>query len=290
MNRVSKILFVTVTTSVLTGGVALADKRAASTSADDDSGDGTASKSEASASADSEPSKENWPRAAIERPLTAAKGMIEVTPMATFGHVSAGDASVNSEGASLALRYGISGKLELDAGYTGIVFNPESNFKGAVTAGLGLGMIHGDKLDVAPKAAFVYDLEGETAEVHAGADVRYKLSPKMFIGTPAGVPGLSVTVKGPDVMGSSATPITLAVPFAFGFQATPALQLQASTIVANFSIKDSATTYISDITPLTIDAIYALGNAMDVRVDLSMLDLQHAGDALAIAAGINLRL
>lgn len=110
------------------------------------------------------------------------------------------------------------------------------------------------------------------------------------IGTPIGVPGLGVTVKGPDVMGTSVNPIVFAVPFAFGLQATPELQLQASTILANFSIKDSATTYISDITPLTIDAIFALGHNMDVRVDLSLLDLQHAGDFLAVAAGINLRM
>ena len=91
-------------------------------------------------------------------------------------------------------------------------------------------------------------------------------------------------------MGTSVTPIVFAVPLAVGLQATPELQLQASTILANFSIKDSATTYISDITPLTIDALYALSSKMDVRVDLNLFDLQHAGDVIGIAAGINLRL
>jgi hypothetical protein len=296
MHRVSKILFVSATSIVLASGVALADKHASGGGGGDDSaaaGDASPAKPDASEASDSEPTKDSWPRAAIERPLTAAKGMIEVTPMGTFGHTSAGNTSANSEGATLALRYGLSNKLELGASYTGITFNPESNFKGALAAGLGFNAIRGaagGKLDIAPKAAFVYDFAGETAEIRAGADVRYKITPKLFVGTPTNVPGLGVTVKGPDVMGTSVNPIVFGVPVAVGLQATPELQLQASTIVASFSIKDSATTYISDITPLTIDALFALGNKMDLRVDLSLLDLQHAGDAIGVAAGLNVRL
>lgn len=295
MNRVSKILFVSATSVVLGGGVALADSRAsASRHGGDDSaaGDGSPAASEASESAEDQPSKDSWPTAAIERPLTAAQGMIEVTPMATFGRVSAGGTSASSEGATIAARYGISNQLELTVGYSGITFNPDSNFKGTVAAGLGFNMIHGamgGRLDVAPRAGIVYGVAGKTAEAVASADVRYKLSSRMFIGTPFNVPGLGVTLKGPDVMGASAKPIALAVPFAVGLQATPELQLQASTQLASFSIKDSVTTYISDSTPLTIDALYGLGNKMDLRVDLGT-DLQHAGDAITLAAGINFRM
>jgi len=280
MNRVSKILFVSATSVVLGGGIARAD-------------DPEPAQPEVGQAADAAVGIDSWPLAAIDRPLTAAKGMLEVTPMATLGHASIGDTSVDSEGATLAVRYGISSQLELGAAYTGVTFNPESNFKGALAAGLGYSAIRGalgGVLDVAPKAAVVYDFAGETAEIRAGADVHYKLSPRLYLGTPTNVPGLGVTVKGPDVMGTSVNPIGLAVPFAVGLQATPALQLQASTILANFSIKDSATTYVSDITPLTIDAIYALGHKMDIRVDLGTFDLQHAGDLLTIAAGINVRM
>lgn len=284
MHHVSKILFVSATSLALGGGVALAGNDGAA---------GDPAQPEATEAADGQPTKDSWPKAAIERPLTAARGMIEVTPMGTFGHTSAGDTSVNSEGATIALRYGITNQLELGASYTGITFNPESNFKGALAAGLGFNAVHGaagGKLDIAPKAAFVYDFAGETAEIRAGADVRYKISPRLFVGTPTNVPGLGVTVKGPDVMGTSVNPIVFAVPFAVGLQATPELQLQASTILANFSIKDSATSYISDVTPLTIDALFALGHKMDVRIDLILADLQHAGDSIGVAAGLNVRL
>jgi hypothetical protein len=294
MNRVSKILFVSATSVVLGGGAALADSRAPAKSHDGDdsaAGDGSAA-SEASESADAEPSKDSWPTAAIERPLTAAQGMIEVTPMATAGRVSAGNTSATSEGATIAARYGISNQLELAVGYSGITLNPGSNFKGTVAAGLGFNMIHGamgGRLDVAPRAGIVYGVAGKTAEAVASADVHYKMSSRLYIGTPTNVPGLGATVKGPSVMGASAKPIAFAVPFAVGFQATPELLLQASTQLASFSIKDSVTTYISDSTPLTIDALYGLSNKMDLRVDVGS-DLQHAGDAITVAAGINFRM
>lgn len=288
MHRVSKILFVSATSIVLAGGVAAADG--------DRSGDSSSTPSEETAeSAAAQPGKDSWPTAAIERPLTAAQGMLELTPMGTFSHASAGNTSVTGEGATIAARFGISSSLELAASYTGITLNPSSNFQGALAAGLGYSMIRGaagGRLDIAPRAGAVYDLHGGTIVAVASADVRFKLSSRLWLGTPFNVPGLQATVKGADVMGTtaSATPIVLQLPFAVGYQATPALQLQASTVVANISIKDSSTTTIADGTPLTIDALYALGNKMDLRVDLGLPDLQHAGDALTLAAGVNLRM
>jgi len=311
MHRVSKILFVSAASIVLAGGVAAADRapkrhdddasadrRTATKHAgdDDSSPDSSSTPSEETAeSAAAQPTKDSWPTAASERPLTAAQGMLEVTPMGTFSRASAGNTSVTGEGATIAARYGISSRLELAASYTGITLNPSSNWKGALAAGLGFSMIRGaagGRLDIAPRAGAIYDLTGKTVVAVASADVRYKLSSRLWLGTPFNVPGLEATVKGADVMGTtaSATPIVLQVPFAVGYQATSALQLQASTVVASISIKDSHTTTIADGTPLTIDALYALGNKLDLRVDLGLPDLQHAGDALSLAAGINLRL
>ena len=51
-----------------------------------------------------------------------------------------------------------------------------------------------------------------------------------------------------------------------------------------------ANVFISDITPLTLDAIFALSNKLDVKIDLGFLDLQHAGDFLVLGGGINIRM
>jgi hypothetical protein len=284
MNHVSKILLVPATSMVL-AGVAAADRAPDSSSSPSE---------ETAESAAASPGKDSWPTAAIERPLTAAPGMLEVTPMGTFSHASAGNTSVNGEGATIAARVGLSSQLELAASYTGITLNPGTNWKGALAAGLGLGMIRGamgGRLDIAPRAGAVYDLTGKTIVAVASADVRFKLSSRLWLGTPFNTPGLEATIKGADVMGAaSATPIVLQVPFAVGLQASEALQLQASTVAASISIKDSRTTTLADGIPLTIDVLYALGTKLDLRVDLGVPDLQHAGDALTLAAGLNVRM
>ncbi|HMG53507.1 MAG TPA: hypothetical protein VK601_08490, partial [Kofleriaceae bacterium] len=70
MNRVSKILFVSATSVVLGGGIARADEP-------------EPAQPEVGEAADAAVGVDSWPLAAIARPLTAAKGMLEVTPMAT---------------------------------------------------------------------------------------------------------------------------------------------------------------------------------------------------------------
>jgi hypothetical protein len=233
--------------------------------------------------------KANWPLAGIERPLTAAKSMIELSPTVTFAYTDA-----DAEGLNLGFRYGISDKLEVLAAYQGIRLNPNAEFKGGIVAGIGFNAIKGaanGKLDLAIKAALGYDLNAETAVILAGPDVRYKLTPKMFIGTPQNTPGLVFTLKGVDVpMVGTVAPAHFIIPFAFGFQATPKVQLQAITQLVQIKITDSANTSIADATPLLIDGLIALSNKMDVRVQLNLGDLQGLGDLIGINAGINFRL
>ncbi|MCW5807582.1 MAG: hypothetical protein KIT31_34815 [Deltaproteobacteria bacterium] len=242
--------------------------------------------------------KANWPLAAIDRPLTAAKSLIEISPILGVAHLSLGPlGSANAESISVLGRYGVSDKLEILGAYSGIslgLLDTESQFKGALTVGAGYNAIQGSaggKLDLAVKGAIRYDLAGETAVILAGPDVRYKISPKLFIGTPQNVPGLTITLKGvKDVMGNSTNPIAFTIPFAVGFQATPKLQLQLFTEVANISISDSANTTIGDFTPITLDGIFALSNKMDVRAQFFTRDLQNFDTLLGFAAGVNIRM
>ncbi|HEY5937386.1 MAG TPA: hypothetical protein VIU61_22225 [Kofleriaceae bacterium] len=263
--------------------------------------------------------KETWPLAAIDRPLTAAKGMIEISPDFDFAYVSSDDGMGGSSsdtvlGISALARYGISDKLELIGAYTGgallgglgglgsgITLSPETEAKGALTVGVGFSAISGaagGKLDIAPKAAFQYDLLSESGVILAGADIRFKLSDKMWVGTPMNRPGLVATVvplKIATPVGElELSPISFIIPAAFGFQATPKLMLQLNTTLTSIAINEDAgdTSFIfGDFIVLDVDGVFAISNKMDVRVNLNLGELKDsAGDLIGISAGVNLRL
>ncbi|MBX3157638.1 MAG: hypothetical protein KF773_16810 [Deltaproteobacteria bacterium] len=301
MNRVSKIVFVAAASLAAMAGTAFAEEPAAGDGAGEGGEGGAAAGGEAmpapaaggvSADAGGEVTKANWPLAVIERPLTAAKSMIEISPILGIGHFG----SANVDALALAGRYGVSDKLEILAAYQGIslgLLDSDTQFKGALTAGVGYSAIKGSaggKLDLAVKAGLAYDLKGETFKILAGPDVRYKITPKLYVGTPQNVPGLTITAKGAEVMGVSSNPIDFTIPVAVGFQATPKLGLQLATQLFNIGISDSANSSIADATPIQLDGVFALSNKLDVRGIFRTEDLQNFDVALSFFAGVNYRM
>lgn len=308
MKRVSKLLSIAATSLALTGTALADDPPAGGDGGGGDAGSGSGAGGGATAPAPTDGggvaagmfTKENWPTASIDRPLSAAKGMIEIAPIFNYAHAK--DAMGNSSdgtGASVVGRYGISDKLEALFGYSGIRFSPGGfEAKGDLQVGAGIMAVAGGaggKLDIEPKAAFDYNLVLETAAIAVGADIRYKVTPKIFLGTPINKPGLVITVKGIDILGTTIAPIFFELPFAVGFQATPQLAIQVNTLLAHFKINDSggANTFVgADFIPLNADILYGLSNKMDIRINLNLGDLKTIGDtnAIGVNAGVNVRL
>jgi hypothetical protein len=308
MKRVSKLLSIAATSLAMTGTALADDPPAGGDGGGGDAGAGAGTGGGATAGGGASVSaeggagvytKENWPQANIDRPLTAAKGMIEVSPVFNYAHAK--DAMGNSSdgtGASLFGRYGVSDKLEILAAYQNIRFSPGGfEAQGDLVVGAGFGAIAGGaggKLDIEPKAAFDYNLLAKTAVLAVGADVRYKVMPKLYVGTPINQPGLVITVKGIDILGTTVAPIFFDLPFAVGFQATPQLAVQVNTLLAHFKINDTAPPnafIFGDFINLSADVLFALSNKMDVRVNLNLGDLKNAaGDNIGINAGVNVRL
>jgi hypothetical protein len=261
--------------------------------------------------------KETWPLAAIDRPLNAAKGMLEIKPALSMEYTGGDDATMTESETAFSLgvggRYGISDKLEALFSFNRIILSPSpesggDRIKGELALGAGLQLTRGaagGKLDTEVKAALLYDLLFETAVIAAGVDARYKITDKLYVGTPINRPGLVVTVKGlefPDGTGGTVTiaPIFLNIPVAVGFQATPKLQLQANMNLMRLNLNEdakggpdgsTATFIFGDYINLDIDALFALSHKMDVAVNLDLGELKDsAGDSFGLTAGVNIRL
>jgi hypothetical protein len=324
MNRFSKSLFVAAASLAMTG-VAFAQDPAGDPPADPNAGgdagasagagasvgpDGATVDANASANAGAGVmlTTETWPTQYILRTLNAAKGMLEVGGFLNIGLVKDSDTTI---GVDLQGRYGINEKLEALFAYqgssffpggSGITLSPDSEFKGTLALGVGYSALQGSaggKLDLEPKGAVLYDLLGESAVLAVGADVRYKISDKLWIGTPQNRPGLVVTLKGQEIaipmVGTiEISPIFFDLPLGIGFQVNDNLHLQANTQLFRLALNDDAgdSAFIAaDFLTLDIEALYAVSNKLDIRAKLNLGELKDsAGDFTGISIGAAIRL
>lgn len=313
MNRVSKFLSIAAATAAMTG-VAFADDPTPDPKPDDAGAAAVPATGDAKPAAAAEVggayTAATWPKAYVDRPQSAAKGMIEITPQFVFARSTTTDTAGNSSSSNatsinLGGRYGVTDKIEVLAAFNRIILSPSpgsggDRVKGSLIGGLGIGLAKG-KFDAEVKAAINYDLLFKTAVLFAGVDVRYHLGPKMWIGTPVNEPGLVLTVKGIDVpVVGSIKPMFFTLPLAFAFQATPELALQVDTEILTIGLNDAGKPGGKSVAffsqdefggiPLRLDGIYAISNKMDGIVTLDLGDLKNAGDALGITAGVNIRM
>jgi hypothetical protein len=301
MKCVSRIVLLAASLAAM-GGTALAEPEPGDAEPDGD-GEAKPPEGDAKPKGDEQPpddddtgviTKASWPKAAIERPLVAAKSMFELSPLLTI-EVATSD----TEKFSVAGRYGISDKLELLFQYggteenDGVRLRPNPEFKGTIAAGIGFSAIKGaagGKFDLAAKAGLAYNLLGKSMAIVLGPDMRYKVTPKWFFGTPQNVPGLVATVVGIGTGAAETSPIFYNIPLAVGFQALPNLQVQAITSLVTIAFSDADNVSIADKTVVKLDAIYALNNALDARLQIDFGDIQAFGDLFGFTFGVNVRL
>lgn len=315
MNRFSKGLFIAAASVAMTG-VAFAEDEAGAPPAEGSEvqppPDGTPPPT-ATAPTGGEFTAETWPKDYVNRPQNIYKGGIEISPRFGLDYTKTVDTAGNETSStvtslSVSGRYGVTDKIEALASYDGITLtgvegiSTGDRLKGQLLVGGGLILAKG-KLDLEAKVALGYDFAGETAPLLAGVDVRYHISPKMWVGTPVNRPGLVAFLKGfDDGMGGTLSPLFFQLPAAFAFQATPELAIQANTNIFTIAFNDAGKLFTGGESvgfiftdegggiPLDLDVIYALSNKMDVQANLDLGDLKNIGDAFALTAGVNIRL
>lgn len=270
---------------------------------------------------DETPSAANWPKAYVERPLNAPKGMFELTPTFAFYRIKTDDGmggvghetttSINARA-----RYGINERLEaiVALGGTSVANglpehgllltadDSDARFKATLHVGVGRILLTG-KLDAEVKGGLVYDPRFGNSALTAGVDVRLHVTEKLWVGTPVDRTGLFLGLTHAEVneleVGGS-KPIRFSIPIAIAYQATSELALQINTRVVDFNLNADAkgpsdkavTLFGSDElgAPLDIDVVYALSHhRIDVVGNLNLVDLKNAGDSIVIAGGINVR-
>lgn len=246
-----------------------------------------------------------WSRSVIARPLTLNKGKLGAQADLLIVHVAGitvgtvtSDSST-SELLAVGAGYGISDKLTVGGVYA-FALN-EFEIKGTLTAYGAFSLMHSDKLDIGASADIAlnfanqtFNTAGEaetstTATIHAGAAVRYKITPKMavFTGMPwtPGPLGQHLTIGLSD--GNDAK--TFSLPVGFGLQATPELFAYLNTTLFQLLLSDPGMgdrfSSIADETPLTLGAFYSVNKNIDAAVSFGFPDLQNAGDAYLITVG-----
>lgn len=223
-----------------------------------------------------------WPRAVYSRPLTLPSGLFQVGTDLLANH------DFSAVGETVVAGYGIDDKIEITGYYSFMLEEFES--KGALDVNVGYAAIRGavgGKLEVIPRAQLGYDFNGEAMNPFAlGAQAAFNVTDKLQLITPG--QQLSIALE-EDAGGGK--PVTLSLPVAVGYQATPELFMQVDTELATFSISDSEDAFIfSDETPLKVTGIYNVMPALDVSAafgfsNLTPPDGVDLGDTMTFLAG-----
>jgi hypothetical protein len=125
-----------------------------------------------------------WPRAAIDRPLTLDRGLLEANVTADAGRRRVLGLHLNDDALVLGVRWGTGERLELDAATAVTVVSPDTEWSGLIRAGAVWRLVRTDRLDLAPSAR----LDGcgacgfsivSTASL--GAPLRWRATPLVYL-------------------------------------------------------------------------------------------------------------
>lgn len=251
-----------------------------------------------------------WPKAAIERPFFRAKGKITVGGdfnllAASFSDGMGGSGSLTLDFITLGGAYAITDQISAGALYGISLGLADGDFAadGPLALWAGYQIKHDTKLSVAATGSFAIDLsETENKGIGIGLGLRYAVAPKVavFTGGPhgpgplggAGLGGGPLSgLFGPgghlNISLAESGPITFDIPVGGMFQATPELAIHALTTLASIGISNSpyvndmgeekaAIIFGADYIPLSVGALYAASDMLDVMVNLNLPDLKEA--------------
>jgi hypothetical protein len=245
-----------------------------------------------------------WSRSLVDRPYIVGKGKIgayggySILRFSFTEPITGTTISGTGDALGVGAGYGVTDTINVGAQYAftpGIIGDGDFEIKGNLGLFGNFQLIHNDKMSVTANADFSMNLCGgrdamgdcvSSKAINAGLGARYKLAPNMavFTGSPVG-PGpvgqhLSISLE-------SGGPITFDVPVGFMFQATPELNIQASTNLATIGISNSNSAFFgADFIPLGIGALFSVSPNLDVVGQFTLPDLKDAGfDLLLFSIG-----
>lgn len=228
-----------------------------------------------------------WPTSAVDRPFMRGKGKITagldygLFKISFFEPITMTTVSGTADAINVSAAYGVSDQINAGLGYAvplGVAGDNDFNAAGNLDLWGGYQIKHDPKMSVAATADFAVDLDNtDDMEIHAGLGFRYTVAPKIgvFTGAPYG-PGpvgqhLSISL-------ASDGPITFSVPVGAMFQATPELNVNVMTTLANISISNSDTAVFgADYIPLYLGGLFAVNKNIDVQAQFGLPDLKEAG-------------
>lgn len=294
MTRLSKILFAA--TLIAAPATVLADGDPPADGTGGGGGDGTAGGAPAGGDGTPAPApgdgsmapadggammytKENWPKAQGDRPLTLAKGMIEVHAD-VFVNLSA-DAVAKPISISPDIYYGVSEKLSVGLTHNlGLCLTGTDNGCAKVYNDVGLqakfSVKRDAKMELAAAGGLILpSLDPMTARLELGVDFKYQAG-KITIWA---LPRIGIGLNKRD---GATDPITmttiggnkesLGLPVIVGFQATPELNVHVRTGIGGLGTGIEAGAPLDGfgdafVIPLGIGALYAVSNKLDVGAE-----------------------
>jgi hypothetical protein len=189
-------------------------------------------------------------------------------------------------GAAPIVGYGITDDFEIQVPYAFAAKELEA--KGSLNLDAGYKLLRGaagGKLEAIARIRGGYDLLAEAATpLMIGVHVQYSVTDKLAL--ISGTPGAQQLRIGLAEDATMVRPIDFSLPFAVGYQVTPALYLQLDTKLAQFDIKDSANVFIgADATPVLLTAVYNVVPALDVQAAVGTDFSNEPGDTLTFLLG-----
>jgi hypothetical protein len=213
-----------------------------------------------------------WPQEIIMRPLTLPKGSWAA------GTDLAAHKSFDIVGDALVVGYGITDELEVGVSYGFALRDFEA--KGDVALDAGYAVFRGDEIELIARASFGYSLLGEDLlPIGLGVQGQYTHdSGKFAVVMPAD--HLSIGIAG------DMAPIDFQLPIGVGFQATPNIYAEVTTVLFNLGLSNSANAFFgADVVPVEAGVFFSPNNTMDIGVGVSTDVKNDPGDNLFLFAG-----
>ena len=226
--------------------------------------------------------KETYPQALIDRPLTLVKGMLEVRAALAIVKITGADTGI---GLGVGAGYGITDQLEIGLA-TGIQLSPDADWSKRIGLYGKVSVIDSAKFDMAPSVGTTLNFQDGAdvfTGIQVGGGVRYLLSDKLFIRAGDNFLDLQVT---PD----AGARINLNA--GVGFQATPQLAVVADLNLISLKLFGDmqADSTFFDPFGVALTGLFAVSNKLDVYAQINFPSVADAGDLLFFNLGANIRL